>query len=112
MAAVCFDRPAAHVVADPSITFLDGRDDGAVVELLDDGDWDVRRRALECLRATGASPDEIGEALTLAARAAEVCPEASLEATAEELMKAVAAVARGVSRGTRSWPCPSPCPLQ
>ena len=49
--------------------------------------------ALECLRDTGASPDEIGEALTLAARAAEVCPEASLEATAEELMKAVAAVA-------------------
>ena len=36
MAAVCFDGPAAQVVADPSITFLDGRDDGAVVELLDD----------------------------------------------------------------------------
>ena len=36
MAAVLADRPAAHVVADPSITFLDGRHDGAVVELLDD----------------------------------------------------------------------------
>ena len=36
VAAVCFDGPAAHVVADPSITFLDGRHDGAVVELLDD----------------------------------------------------------------------------
>ena len=36
VAAVLADRPAAHVVADPSITFLDGRDDYSVVELLDD----------------------------------------------------------------------------
>ena len=36
MAAVRFDRPAAHVVADPAVAFLDGRHDGAVVELLDD----------------------------------------------------------------------------
>ena len=36
MAAVLANRPAAHVVADPAVTFLDGRHDGAVVELLDD----------------------------------------------------------------------------
>ena len=36
MAAVFANRPAAHVVADPAVALLDGRHDGAVVELLDD----------------------------------------------------------------------------
>ena len=36
VAAVLANRPAAHVVADPAVAFLDGRHDGAVVELLDD----------------------------------------------------------------------------
>ena len=49
--------------------------------------------ARECLADAGASPDEVGEALALAARAAEVCPEASLEAKAEALTTAIAAVA-------------------
>ena len=36
VAAVCFDGPPSKIVADPAVAFLGRRDDGAVVELLDD----------------------------------------------------------------------------